>query len=140
MIVLDTNVLSELMRPTPNPVVITWLDTLPVRDVALSSITVSEILFGIGLLPSGKRKDQLISAAKTLFETDFQDRIFPFDADAAVEYAAIVLHRQKSGRPISMADGQIAAICRARKCSLATRNIKDFEGTGIVLIDPWAEG
>lgn len=138
MIVLDTNVLSEIMRPTPEPKVVAWVDAVPARDVAISAVTMAEILYGVGLMPEGRRRRRLTSIAEAIFAYDFDGRILPFDASAAVEYAAVVLQRQASGHPISMADAQIAAVCRVHECTLATRNTRDFAGTGLNLIDPWA--
>ena len=97
----------------------------------------AEILYGIAALTTGKRKKRLLEAASRMFETDFSGRVFAFDGNAAIEYADIVIKRQRIGRPLSMPDAQIASICRAHQFSLATRNIKDFENTGIELIDPW---
>jgi predicted nucleic acid-binding protein len=137
MIFLDTNVLSELMRPEPDTRVLGWMDGLRRSDTGLTAISVAEILYGIGSLPEGKKKHQLLEAAATMFDEDFSDRIYGFDQRAAVEYADIVLQRDRMGAPISMPDAQIAAICRVLGADLATRNTKDFENTGLLLIDPW---
>jgi len=137
MIVLDTNVLSELMRLEPAMEVMGWIDGRPSNELWLSSITVAEIMYGIGRLPDGQRKHNLAQAAVAMFNEDFADRILSFDAEAATHYAEIVIARERSGRPISMADAQIAAICRSHSVVLATRNGKDFENTGIDLINPW---
>lgn len=138
MIVLDTNVLSELMRPLPDAKVQTWFDSQNPDQLWLASITVAEILVGIARLPDGKRKSGLTELATTLFNEEFAQRIIPFDQLAAIRYADIVAGREKSGRPISMGDAQIAAICQSRpRAALATRNHKDFIGLGLVLINPW---
>ncbi len=137
MILVDTNVLSELMRPKPDKHVLGWMDDLPGSDLGLTAITVAEILYGIGSLPGGKKKHRLLDAVTTMFEEYFADRIFAFDQLAAIEYADIVLQRDRIGSPISMPDAQIAAICRVSSAGLATRNTKDFEHTGLVLINPW---
>ena len=137
MILIDTNVLSEIMRPVPAEGIVRWMDSLSRGDVGITAITVAEILYGIGALAKGKRKRRLIETARLMFEEDFNDRIFAFDGQAAVEYADIVIRRERVGRPILMPDAMIAAICRVHSCELATRNIKDFEGTGIELIDPF---
>lgn len=137
MIVLDTNVLSEIMRPAPEPKVVSWVDAVPTSEVAISAVTMAEILYGVGLMPEGRRRQRLMSIAEAIFAHDFDGRILPFDASAAVEYVAVVLQRQASGHPISMADAQIAAVCRAHECTLATRNTRDFAGAGLNLIDPW---
>lgn len=137
MIVLDTNVLSELIRPEPNEKVTIWLDSLSPTEVATTAITAAELLYGVHRLPAGRRKQQLAEAVHGLIKEDLNGRIEVFDAAAAEHYAAIVSQREASGQPISMADGQIAAICRVRRATLATRNTSDFEETGIELVDPW---
>ncbi|MFP4619290.1 MAG: type II toxin-antitoxin system VapC family toxin [Spirochaetaceae bacterium] len=137
MILLDTNVLSELMRPQPNEAVVGWVDSLQKGKVGVTSISVGEILYGIESLAKGKRKHGLLEAASAMFDEDFAGRVYPFDGPAAIEYAHILNTREKIGRPISMPDAQIASICRVIGSALATRNIKDFENTGIELIDPW---
>ena len=137
MIILDTNVLSEVMRPEPEEKVLQWMDGIRGNDLGITSITVAEILYGIGLLPDGKRKKRRFEIACDMIEKNFADRIFPFDQIAAVEYADIVIQREKRGNPISIPDAQIAAMCRCGNYSLATRNCKDYEYTGITLINPW---
>lgn len=137
MIILDTNVLSEVMRPEPEKKVIQWMDGISCNNLGITSITVAEILYGIGILPEGKRKQRLFKIARIMFEKDFAFRIFPFDHMAAVEYSDIVIQREKRGNPISILDAQIAAICRLGRYSLATRNCKDYEYTGITIINPW---
>jgi len=139
VILLDTNVLSELMRPMPDPNVVRWLDVWPEWDVWISAVTVAEIRLGISLLPAGKRKALLLDIAEQVFQEDFHDRCLPFDCEAAGEYALIVAERNRQGHPISVEDAQIAAIARTAALTLATRNTKDFSGiTGLELIDPWA--
>jgi len=137
MIILDTNVVSELIRLNPNSIVLNWVNSKPIDELGITAITVSEILYGIGKLPVGKRKQILFSKAESMFEEDFNERIFPFDELAAVEYSILVLKREKLGLPISMADALIASICISENYSLATRNIKDFKNTGVRLINPW---
>lgn len=138
MILLDTNVLSELMRPIPEPSVVQWIDAIPEWDLWISAITVAEIQLGIALLNGGKRKRMLGDLAEQMFVEDFGDRILPFDYLAATEYAKIVADRTHIGRPISVEDAQIAAIARTADLSLATRNTKDFiDIPGIDLINPW---
>ncbi|KQW30038.1 MULTISPECIES: type II toxin-antitoxin system VapC family toxin [Pseudomonas] len=137
MIVLDTNVLSEFMRSEPDSRVLAWVDVLPTMDLAITAVTVAEILHGIARLPSGKRKQKLEAHAMAMFEEDFAGRIFPFDAHAAVEYAALVANSEARGRTASMADSQIAAICRTHGASIATRNVRDFELSGVEVINPW---
>ncbi|MGM0675507.1 MAG: type II toxin-antitoxin system VapC family toxin [Spirochaetota bacterium] len=140
MIVLDTNVLSEIMKPVPEPRVVDWVDSVPAFETAITSVTVAEILYGVGRMPEGKRRRQLLSAAEAIFEEDFRDRVLVFDADAAVEYATLALQREAAGLPISMADAQIASVCRVHECTLATRNDRDFEGTGVRIVNPWIDG
>lgn len=137
MILLDTNVLSELMRPAPDPHVIRWLDAQPEWEVWISAITVAEIRLRISLLPDGRRKTLLMGLAEQMFREDFTGRCLPFDYDAALEYALIVTERNRVGRPISVEDAQIAAIARTANLTLATRNTRDFSGlTGLKLINP----
>jgi len=137
MIVLDTNVLSEFMRVEPDANVLDWVDAQPAMDLAISAITVAEILHGIARLPFGKSKQKLESHAMAMFEEDFAGRIFPFDAHAAVEYATLAAGAEAKGRSVSMADAQIAAICRSHGASIATRNVRDFEFSGVEVINPW---
>ena len=137
MIVLDTNVISEFMRAEPNATVLAWIDSQPAMDLVICAITVAEILHGIARLPFGKRKQKLESHAMAMFEEDFVDRILPFDAHAAVEYAALVASCEAKGRAAGMADAQIAAICRAQGALIATRNTKDFKFPGVEVINPW---
>jgi predicted nucleic acid-binding protein len=137
VIVLDTNVLSASMRLRPEPQVLAWLDANPSDELWLTSITVAEILLGIARLPQGKRKLGLLEVASRMFSEDFEGRILAFDAQAAAEYAALVSARSRQGKPINMADAQIAALCRVHGATLATRNTRDFGGLGLSLVDPW---
>lgn len=137
MIVLDTNVLSELMRARPNQAVLGWMDSLDPESVATTSITAAELLHGVARLPAGRRQKRLGDAVRGLLEEDLAERVEPFDLSAAFLYAALVGDRERTGRPIGVADAQIAAICRKLGATLATRNTSDFEGAGIDLIDPW---
>ena len=140
MIVLDTNVISELMRPEPASGVIAWVDAQPAGEVVMTAITAAEILHGVARLPEGKRKEALAAAAREMLEEDFADRVLAFDHDAAACCAEIVVQRGQIGRPIGLADAQIAAVARTRNAALATRNTRDFEGLDLELIDPWAVG
>jgi predicted nucleic acid-binding protein len=135
MIILDTSVTSELMKPAPAPVVVAWVNARG-PALATTSITTAEIRYGIERLPAGRRKDQLSNAANEIFET-FADQVLPFDRRAASEYAAVVSTRDRAGSPIDGFDAQIASICRAHNAVLATRNVKDFHGIGLELLDPW---
>jgi predicted nucleic acid-binding protein len=137
MIFIDTNVLSEIMRPNPDKRVLGWVNGLRRNDVGITAISVAEILYGIGSLPAGRKKHHLLDAATAMFDEYFSGRIYAFDQLAAIEYADIVIQRERMGTPISMPDAQIAAICRVSGADFATRNTKDFENTGLVLIDPW---
>ena len=137
MIVLDTNVLSEFMRVEPDNQVLAWVDAQPAMELAISAVTVAEILHGIARLPSGKRKQKLESHAMAMFEEDFAGRILPFDVHAAVEYATLVAACEAKGRTASMADAQIAAVCRVHGAPIATRNVRDFEFPGLDVINPW---
>jgi toxin FitB len=137
MIILDTNVISELMRAEPAPAVLSWITSQPGSGLFTTTLAQAEIYYGLALLPEGKRRDALQAAARAMFETDFADRILSFDTSAASVYAQIAAARRLAGRPIAQIDAQIAAIARARGARLATRNVKDFDACGIELIDPW---
>lgn len=137
MIVLDTNVLSELIRPSPDEGVTQWLDSLQAAEIVTTAITAAELLYGAVRLPAGRRRNRLRDAIDGLIEQDLGGRVEPFDATAASHYATVVSDRERSGRPISIADAQIAAICRKLEATLATRNTSDFQDTGIELVDPW---
>jgi predicted nucleic acid-binding protein len=139
VILLDTNVLSELVRPEPDRGVMVWLDSLDAATVATTAITAAELLYGIARLPAGRRKERLGEAIRGLLEEDLDGRVEPFDAMSARHYAELLGDRERAGRPISAADAQIAAICRKLGATLATRNTSDFEDAGIDLLDPWQE-
>jgi len=139
VIVLDTNVASELMRAVPAPQVVAWLQQNADHDLVTTAITVAEIQYGISRLPSGRRRATLAAAAAEIFAA-FPDQILPFDVAAAHAYADIVSHRDSLGTPIEGFDAQIAAICRTRAADLATRNDKDFTDTGITVTNPWQLG
>lgn len=140
MIVLDTNVLSELMRPEPDARVVDWLDRQDAFSVTISSITVAEILYGIERLPNGRRKRDFAAMAAAMFEEDFAGRILSFDSGAALHYAEQVAASECAGRQVHMADAQIAAICIQHGAVLATRNLKDFETLAVETINPWEMG
>ncbi len=137
MILLDTNVLSELIRPEPDERVTQLLDSLDAAAVATTAITAAELLYGVARLPAGRRKKRLSEAIHGLIEEDLDGRVEAFDATAATHYADLLSDRERAGRPISAADAQIAAICRKLRATLATRNTGDFKDTGIELLDPW---
>lgn len=140
MIVLDTHVLSELMRPVPEPRVVDWLDAQETASVAITAITVAEVLYGIERLPDGRRKRSLAAAAAAMFEEDFAGRILAFDGEAAIHDAERVAASEQAGRAVQMADAQIAAICLRHEATLASRNMKGFAGLGVPLINPWDPG
>ena len=137
MIVLDTNVLSELLRPEPERRVMAWLDEQSRASVFTSAVTQGEILYGIRLLPEGQRRKKLWDAAVAIFTEDFSGRVLSFDGDAADNYAEIGASRRAAGRPISQFDAVIASITRSHGATLATRNTKDFDGCGIQVVNPW---
>jgi toxin FitB len=137
MVIVDTNVVSEMMRPAPEPSVLSWIASQPPEHLHITAITMAEILFGIELLPAGKRREALRAGAEKFFGVVFADHIFAFDDRAARAFSLIAASRRKQGRPISEFDAQIAAIARAHGAALATRNTDDFEGCGVRLINPW---
>jgi toxin FitB len=137
MILLDTNVLSELMRPVPSAAVESWMSDQPVAGIFISSITEAELRYGLALLPDGQRQRRLVAQAEAMLAEDFAGRILPFDSPAASAYARIAAARRLSGRPISQADAQIAAVAASRGASLATRNVADFVDCGVEVVDPW---
>ena len=139
MILLDTNVLSEFMRPRPLAGVVSWLDEQPAGEVYTSAISRAEIELGLMQMHPGKRQEALSRAAWAMFDEDFAGRCLPFDEDAARHYAAIVSARTRAGRPISVEDAQIAAIALTHRMPLATRNTTDFELIdGLEVVNPWA--
>lgn len=137
MILLDTNVLSELMRPAPSTVVEDWMSRQPAQAIFISAITEAELRYGLALLPEGQRRRRLLAEAEAMLAGDFAGRILPFDSPAASAFAHIAAARRASGRPISQPDAQIAAIAACRGASLATRNVADFTDCGIEVVDPW---
>jgi predicted nucleic acid-binding protein len=139
MIVLDTNVVSELMRPTPAPAVLQWISGRAAASLYTTSVTQAEILHGVLSLPTGRRRRHIEAAAEAMFKEDFAGRILAFDSDAARPYAELVSERRRRGRPISQFDAQIAAIARVAGAVVATRNVADFENCGVSVVDPWAD-
>lgn len=137
MIILDTNVVSELIRASPDPGVRAWVNSIPSTQIATTAITAAELYYGVARLPAGQRRQQLAVAVSALLNDALRGRIAPFDERAARRYAEVITGRERAGRPIEVPDAQIAAICRELGAVLATRNIKDFEETGVELIDPW---
>lgn len=137
MILLDTNVVSELMRTSPNPAVEGWIADHPVQDLFFSAVGESELRYGAAIMPTGRRRDTLLSDIETMLHAAFENRILPFDSSAAHAYAVVAVQRRFAGRAIAPADCQITAIARAHGMAVATRNIRDFEDMGIDVCDPW---
>ena len=139
MIVLDTNIVSELIRPRPNPSVVDWVARQPGTSLFISAVTEAELRYGVEILPAGHRRERLAAEIESTLREDFSRRILPFDSAAARAYATIMADRRAAGRPISQADCQIAAIARSRGAPVATRNVADFAGCGIKVVNPWGK-
>ncbi len=137
MIVWDTNVVSELMRSEPAEQVVAWADHPTVDEVFITAITAAELLYGVGRLPTGRRRNELTEALDEMLKADFEGRILAFDHVAAAHYADLVLARERAGRPISMVDAEIAAICRSHGAAVATRNVADFADVAVDIVNPW---
>jgi len=137
MFIIDTNVASELMRPEPAAAVAAWIGERDAQDMYLTAVSEAELLYGVAIMPACKRRNALEAAMTRWLELGFRERILPFDSAAARAYAEIASERRHAGRPIGEADCQIAAICRSRGATLVTRNVRDFGGTGLDVIDPW---
>ena len=138
MIVLDTNVVSALMRSEPDPLVLAWLDGLPPESIWTTSITVFEVRLGLEILAAGRRRRQLEEAFAKALEEDFENRVLNFDQAAAQAAGRIAAERRRAGRTVEIRDVQIAGIVNARKATLATGNTRHFEGCGLVLVNPWS--
>jgi predicted nucleic acid-binding protein len=139
VIVLDTNVLSEALKPLPSQIVLGWLAAQQPLSVFTTSVTEAEVLYGVETLPPGKRRLRLLAAIEKMFAEEFAGRILPFDEDAARAFATIVAARDRAGRPISQLDAMIAAIARSHRAAVATRNTADFQDCGIEVINPWTQ-
>ncbi len=139
MIILDTNVISELVRREPSPVALRNLRRLPSGDLYTTAITEAEIRFGLATLPRGRKHTALRNQLDLILKQEFAGRILPFDSAAAEAYASLVASRRLAGQPISIFDGQIAAIALIHGATLATRNVRDFKGLKFPLLDPWVE-
>jgi len=139
MIILDTNVLSEVMKPAPSARVLKWFAKEPASGLFTTTITQAEILYGIELLPKGRRRTALESAVEAMFEKDFAERILPFDSNAARVFPKIAAARRASGRPLTQFDTQIASIARVHRAAVATRNTTDFDNCGVPVLNPWSE-
>ena len=136
MILLDTNVVSEAMKPAPDDTVRVWLDEQAAETLFLSSVTIAELMFGIGTLPDGKRKDRLTEALDGVMEL-FADRVLPFDVGAARHYAELAVKARAAGKGFPTPDGYIAAIAAAKGFVVATRDTSAFDAAGVEVIDPW---
>jgi len=137
VIILDTNVLSALMRKAPDAAVVAWLDHQPAESIWITSVTLFEVHLGLALLPDGKRRAALISAFARLLEEDLENRVADFDTGAAIEAAELAAQRQRVGMPVDIRDTQIAGIALARRATLATRNARHFADLTINVVDPW---
>ena len=138
MILLDTNVLSALMRTRPDPVVVAWLDSQAPESVWTTAVSVFEIRFGIELLPAGRRRKALAEAFDTMLRDDLDGRIAAFDAAASAEAAELAARRQRRGRPVELRDTLIAGIALARRSAVATGNVRHFDGLNVNVVNPWA--
>lgn len=139
MKILDTNVVSELLRPNRDENVVAWVDAQPLAEFFVTAITEAELRYGVAKMPSGRRKKALEADVHAILQQEFEERILPFDSKAAIEYAAIVSARRALGKPISQFDAQIAAIARANGAvAIVTRNVDDFANTGVTVINPWS--
>ncbi|MFI2105429.1 type II toxin-antitoxin system VapC family toxin [Isoptericola sp. NPDC019693] len=136
MIVLDTNVLSELARRVPDRAVLAWFEGRAAADLCLSAVTVAEMAYGVARLPSGRRRNEIAERVERVI-VGFGGRVLPFGEEAGRAFGPIVAERDRAGRPVATADAQIAAICRVHDAALATRNVRDFLGTGVRVVDPW---
>ena len=137
MILLDTNVVSELMRKSPDPGVEAWVASHPVVDLYFSAVGEAELRYGAAVMPVGQRRDTLVTDIESMLGAAFDGRILPFDSGAALAYAEVASARRAIGRPVPIADCQIAAIARSRGMVMATRNVRDFADMGVDVIDPW---
>ena len=138
MKILDTNVLSELLRPKRDERVVAWVDAQPLAELFLTAITEAELRYGIAAMPNGKKKNALEADVHAILQQEFAGRILPFDSNAAIEYAAIVSQRRTLGQPISQFDAHIAAIARANRAqAIVTRNVDDFASIGVEIVNPW---
>jgi len=138
MIILDTNVLSTLMRKEPDAAVVEWVDRQPAESVWITSITLFETRLGLALLPAGRRRQSLQAAFAQLLQEDLENRVLDFDSAAATEAAALAADRQRAGRPVDMRDTQVAGIALARRATIATRNVRHFADLKVPVVDPWS--
>ncbi|MEM7670541.1 MAG: type II toxin-antitoxin system VapC family toxin [Pseudomonadota bacterium] len=139
MILLDTNVISELMRPDPDDAVFRWIDAQPRETLFTTTIVQAEIFYGIACLPEGQRKDILADQAKAIFEEDLKGRVLPLTQAAAIAYAQVAADRRGAGKPIGQFDALIAAVAHTNEATVATRDVAGFEGCGVDIVDPWEQ-
>jgi toxin FitB len=137
VLVLDTNVVSELARARPSQAVIDWVDAQDSSELVITAITAAEIRAGVALLPVGRRQREITARMEVLLTDTFAGHVLAFDADSSAHYGAVVATRTRAGRPIGGLDAMIAAVCIQHQAPLATRNVADFEGVGVDLVDPW---
>lgn len=137
MTILDTNVLSEVLKPEPSGAVLGWLASADPSAIFTTAITQAEIFYGLEILPAGKRRSRLVAAVERIFDEEFDGRVLPFDEDAARAFGKIAAARAAAGRPISQLDAMIAAIARSQRAEVATRNASDFELCGVEVVNPW---
>ena len=138
MYLIDANVVSELMRPAPDPAVEAWVTERAAATLFFSAVGEAELRYGVAVMPAGRRRDALASEIEGMLREDFAGRVLPFDSEAARAYAGIAAARRAAGRPVSHADCQIAAIARSRGMAVGTRNARDFADMEIDIVDPWA--
>ena len=136
-VLLDTNVVSELIRKSPDPAVEAWASGHPLEELFFSAVGETELRYGAAILPAGRRRETLVADIERMLRNAFEDRVLPIDSAAARAYADIAAARRFAGRPLAPADCQIAAIARSRGMAVATRNVRDFVDTGVEVIDPW---
>jgi len=137
MILIDTNIISEIMSQSPSANVLDWVNNQDSLLLFISTITIAEINYGLRIMPEGKRKNNLTERFKYFISKAFEQRIVDFNENAAIQYADIMAHRKEIGRPMSVLDGQIAAIARSNDLKIATRNVRDFEECGVIIINPF---
>lgn len=138
MLILDTNVVSEVLRPEPNETVVTWFESQPRHQLFTTAVTQAEIYYGINLLPKGSRRQKLLAVAQLIFEEDLENRVLPFSSEAASHYAELAATRRSLGRSISQFDAMIAAVARLHGAHIVTRNTTDFDHCGIDVVNPWS--
>ncbi|MDQ2803610.1 MAG: type II toxin-antitoxin system VapC family toxin [Pseudomonadota bacterium] len=139
MLMLDTNMLSEIMRSAPERKVADWIVRQPSEELFTAAVCQAEILSGLAVMPSGRRRAELEEAARSMFVDDFDGRVLSFDTEAAAAYAEVFAARRKAGRPSGIVDLMLAAIARVRGASVVTRNVVDFDGVGVAIVNPWEE-